>query len=573
MQDGLKLIGQSGLHELLGDIGDGVILTDSEERVLFLNEAAKQILSFKGTLQGTELFKDICPLVNLVNGGSFESPLQQAMRSRKPVGLARDIGIMGSRGAVYLSATCSPIYGFEGRLKGCTVMLRNITRLRRLEMKLETNHIYMRSVFEAAKIGLCVLNSEGEIVDLNSAVMETMDVGYREVIGLQFGDAFQCENSLSRGCGHGPGCRHCPIRKNLEAAIMDDDFTGDFTVAMYSVRGKTKKLVWLNVFISQIFMENGKQIIVAMIDISQRKRRENELEAARLEAEAASREKGQFMATMSHELRTPINGIVGMLDMVLREEVSPRQRENLLSAKRCAEDLQQIVNEILDFSKLESGHMQIEERGMDLHVFLRETLSVYSKMARQQGIIFSWPDMEKLPRCIMGDALRLRQVLRNLLTNSLKFTLEGSVCVRVEVMERDGKKTIDISIHDTGVGIPPEKLANLFHPFSQVDNSSTREFGGTGLGLVIVKELIEAMHGKVYVHTIPCKGSTFGFWIPLVLAEHVDKPKAKRKVFINRQMMEDEGEAESGEPAEVAQDISDLMKYCESKLGENGGGL
>ena len=573
MQDGLRLIGQSGLHELLGDIGDGVILTDPEEHVLYLNEAAKHILSFRGTLHGKNLFKDVCPLVNLVNGKSFESPLQQAMRSGKPVGLARDIGIMGSRGAVYLSATCSPIYGHEGRLKGCSVMLRDVTQLRRLELKLETNHIYMRSVFEAAKIGLCVLNSEGEIIDLNNAVMETMDVGYREVIGLQFGDAFQCENSLPRGCGHGPECRHCPIRKNLEAAIMDDDFTGDFTVAMFSVHGKTKKLVWLNVFISQIFTESGKQIIVALIDISQRKRREKELEAAKLEAETASREKGQFMATMSHELRTPINGIVGMLNMVLCEDVSPRQRENLLSAKRCAEDLQQIVNEILDFSKLESGHMQIEESGMDFHGFLKEVLRVYSKIARQQGLMFSWPDIEKLPRFIVGDALRLRQVLRNLLTNSLKFTLEGTILVNVEVVKRDGRETLDISVHDTGVGIAPECVTNLFHPFSQLDNSSTREFGGTGLGLVIVKELIEAMHGRVYVHTIPCKGSTFGFWIPLVLADQVERPKSERKVFINRNMMEDEAETGIKESSEEDKDISALMQYCENKLEENGGGL
>lgn len=572
MQDGLKLIGQSGLHELLGDIGDGVILTDTEEHVLYLNEAAKQILSFRGTLCGEDLFKDVCPLLNLVNGKSFESPLQQAMRSGKPVGLERDIGIIGSRGAVYLSATCSPIYGHGGRLKGCSVMLRDVTQLRRLEMKLETNHIYMRSVFEAAKIGLCVLNSEGELIDLNNAVMDMMDVGYREVIGLQFGDAFQCENSLPRGCGHGPGCRHCPIRKNLEAAIMDDDFTGDFTVAMFSVHAKTRKLVWLNVFISQIFTENGKQIIVALIDISQRKRREKELEAAKLKAEAASKEKGQFMATMSHELRTPINGIVGMLDMVLHEDVSPRQKENLLSAKRCAEDLQLIVNEILDFSKLESGHMQIEERGMDFHRFLKDVLRVYSKMARQQGLLFAWPDIGKLPRYIVGDALRLRQVLRNLLMNSLKFTLEGTILVNVEVVKRDRRETLDISVHDTGVGIPPEDLASLFHPFRQLDNSSTREFGGTGLGLVIVKELIEAMHGRVYVHTIPCEGSTFGFWIPLVLADQIEKPRQEKKVFINHQMMEDDDETKIVESSEMEQDISNLMQYCENKLEENEGG-
>ena len=566
MQDGLKMMGQNSLQELLGDIGDGVILTDPEERVLYLNGAARSILSCSDLTRRNLFFKDICPLVNLSNGKVFESPLQQAMREKKPIGLARDVGIIGSHGAIYLSATCSPIYGREGRLKGCSVMLRDVTHLRRLEMKLETNHIYMRSVFEAAKIGLCVLNADGEIIDLNNAVMEAMDVGYRDVIGLQFGDAFQCENSFAHGCGHGPECRHCPIRKNLEAAIMDDDFTGEFTVAMYSVRSKAKKLVWLNVFVSQIFLEHGKQIIVALIDISQRKQREKELELARLEAEAVSRARGQFMATMSHELRTPINGMVGMLDLVLRSEVTPQQRDNLQSAKKCAEDLQHIVNDILDFSKLESGHMQLEERGMDLHVFLRDILKVYAKMAHQKGLLFCWPDIEKLPRFIKGDALRLRQVIRNLLMNALKFTYEGTILVHAEVGKRKGQKTLEISVHDTGVGIPMEAVPNLFQPFRQVDGSITREFGGTGLGLMIVHELIEAMHGKVYVHTIPCKGCTFGFWIPLVLSDQAEETGREKAVFLNPRMMEEGAVPDTVKISENETDIAALMRYCEEKL-------
>ncbi len=570
MDNQLMMIGQSGLRELLGDIGDGVILTDPEERVLYMNEAAKEILSFHAELSRNTCFKDICPLVNLSTHKSFESPLLQAMRENKPIGLARDVGIMGSRGAVYLSATCSPIFGREGKLRGCSVMLRDVTHLRRLEMKLETNHIYMRSVFEAARIGLCVLNSEGEIIDLNNAVLDTMGVGYREVIGLQFGDAFQCENSFAHGCGHGPNCRHCPIRKNLEAAIMDDDFTGEFTVAMYSVQSKVKKLVWLNVFVSQIFLERGKQIIVALIDISQRKQREKELELARLEAETSNREKGEFIATMSHELRTPINGMTGMLDLVLNSSLSQRQKDNLLCARRCAEDLQNIVNEILDFSKLESGHMVIEERGMDLQEFLKDMLKVYSKLAYQKRLWFCWPKIEKLPHFIRGDAMRLRQVLRNLLMNAMKFTKEGTILLDVSVGRRMGRDTLEFSVHDTGIGIPPAAVKKLFQAFRQVDSSITREFGGTGLGLMIVRELIEAMNGKVYVFTIPGIGSTFGFWIPLIPAEQTEEPRYAKKVFLNPRMMNEiQPEAGSADGTEAdTRDVDELLGYCKRRLGK-----
>ncbi|MBR0284443.1 MAG: PAS domain-containing protein, partial [Selenomonadaceae bacterium] len=184
------------LQALLGDIGDGIVLTDREEKVLYLNRAAKRILSYQGKVGGDLYFDEICPLVNLKTRKAFDSPLQIAMRERRSLGLARNIGICTMEGSMYLSATCSPIYGKDGEVQGCSVLLRDVTHLRKLEMKLEANHIYMRSVFEAAKTGLCVLSSDGAIMDLNDAAIEIMESSYKEIIGLQFGDAFHCENSI-----------------------------------------------------------------------------------------------------------------------------------------------------------------------------------------------------------------------------------------------------------------------------------------------------------------------------------------------------------------------------------------
>ena len=567
-------MGGENLQNLLGDIGDGVILTDADEKVLYLNQAAREILCLQNRDAQGMYFKDICPLVNLASGKPFESPLKQAMREEHSVGLAKDVGVIRSAGAAYLSATCSPMYGKDGKLRGCSVMLRDVTHLRRLEMKLETNHVYMRSVFEAAKIGLCVLNTEGAIVDINSAALETMDVGYRSVMGLQFGDAFRCENSLLKGCGHGPNCRHCPIRNNLEAAIMDDDFTGDFTAAIYSAKSESRKLVWLRVFVSQVFSEDAKQIIVALINVSNRKQRERELELARLQAENASRAKTQFLATMSHELRTPINGMNGMIDLTLRGELGERQRENLLTAKRCAVDLLHIVNDILDFSKLDSGHMTIESVGLDLRALLRDVLRPAAEMAKEKGLWFCWPRIGKLPHYIMGDSLRLRQIFRNILMNALKFTIEGTILVSAEVGRRKGKETLEFAVHDTGIGMPLEALGKLFEPFSQMDSSISREYGGTGLGLMIVRELVEAMNGRVQVHTVPCKGSSVGFWIPLIPASEAKPQQRERTVFLNPRFGKEQGSAKGSSDTNLApkdsgdlEDVEDLMRYCREKLG------
>lgn len=553
------------LQALLGDIGDGIVLTDREEKVLYLNRAAKRILSYQGKVGGDLYFDEVCPLVNLKTRKAFDSPLQIAMRERRSLGLARNIGICTMEGSMYLSATCSPIYGKDGEVQGCSVLLRDVTHLRKLEMKLEANHIYMRSVFEAAKTGLCVLSSDGAIMDLNDAAIEIMESSYKEIIGLQFGDAFHCENSILKGCGHGSKCRHCPVRNNLEAAIMDDDFTGEFTVAL---RSKKKSVpVWMKMFISQTIMGDEKQIIMSMVDVSKRKQRERAMEQARFEAEQASRAKGQFLANMSHELRTPLNGIMGMLKLVMATELTPKQRENLMNAKHSAEDLLHVVHDIMNFSKLESGQLQLEERGLDLHLLVRNVVQSYGHAAKKRGILFSMPDFKHVPRYIKGDALRLRQVFRNLLMNSLKFTSSGSILMQAcKEVQNDGE-VLCFSIHDTGVGMPWGTEQELFRPFRQEDGISSWRYGGIGLGLMIVRDLVRAMRGDIRVHAIPGRGSSITFWIPYLPADGVEPVKRKRSIFLNPRIARGQSAvAPEAERSEADGDITNLLDYCQRRM-------
>ena len=531
MRDLLKKANRSALRSVLDDIGDGIILTDPEERVLYINEAAMRLLHCKELELGQVSFADICPLQDLSTGQRIPSPVQQCMQEQSVIGLQRDAGVLAPDGtAAYLSATCSPMHIREGKAQGCSVILRDVTHMRHLEIKVEEDRQYMRAIFSAATVGLCILDAKGAIIELNNSAERIMRISRERALGQQFGDAFHCENSLMAGCGHGAQCPVCPVRHNIEEAIRHDRYTNKFNVAMRRI--SSEKDFWLSVFVSETWADNEKNIILSLIDISARKRHEQELEKARAEAETASKAKGQFLANMSHEIRTPINGMVGMLELTLQTELTPEQRENLQSARECSDYLLRMINDILDFSKLESRALQLEEIRCDFAKLLHDVFLVHEKAAHGKGLFWRIELADDLPRFIRVDSLRLRQILHNLLNNALKFTLQGGISVHVTCGMRKEMPSLEFMIRDTGIGMLPDGLKKLFKPFSQVDGSTTRRFGGTGLGLMIVKELLEAMGGGVQVSSEQGRGSAFFFWLPCRAESGADEEIRDKTVYI-----------------------------------------
>lgn len=553
-------VDRMALRGILGDIGDGVILTDTEENVLYMNQVAEELLEVAFSEEPPMKFSEVCRLVNLDTMEEYFSPIRRVLREKKSVGLAKNIGIVRSDGPVYLSATCSVMRHGDGSIIGCSVILRNVNRLRLLEKKVESDQHYMRSVFEAAKVGICTVNRRGEIIDINDTALETMNCDYNEAIGSHFGSAFKCVNCYEEGCGKGPKCIFCVINNNLQVAMFQDNFITDFVVAVKTIYSDEPK--WLHIFLSQIWRSREKQIILAIIDISKRKQREQELQTARLAAENASKTKTQFLANMSHEIRTPINGMCGMINLTLKTQLTADQRENLNNAKQCSEDLLRIINDILDYSKLESGKMEIEKIDFDLYAQLDRVCSLHGQVAEGKGLFLQSPNTDGLPQFIQGDPLRLRQILHNLLTNAVKFTKEGGITVGCRVFEQGMKPMLEFTITDTGIGMSDQDKQKLFKPFSQVDGSTTRRFGGTGLGLMIVKELVTAMEGDIAVVSTLKKGSSFIFWIPLVLAEKADTEMKDRSVYVNPYS------DAPYIPPEPDDDIMDLLKYCNDKLSE-----
>ena len=566
------------LEGIMGNLADGFVLTDKDSRVVYMNKSAEDIFEFHFQPDNPVFFKQIGRLMNLETQESFFCPVSRAIQEDKTVGLSKNIGLMHQDEPVFLSATCSPRHNKKGEVIGCSAVFRDISKLRGIAHKVESDQYYMRSVFEAAKIGICSLNIRGEIVEVNESALEILGGTYREVIGRQFGDVFQCVNCMPYGCGKGDKCKFCIIRNNIEAAVLDDSFSSEYVAAV--ITKASEEPVWLQFFLTQVWKENEKQIVLTMIDISRRKQREKELMEARRMAEAASNTKTQFLANMSHEIRTPINGMTGMINLTLRTELNPEQRENLQAAKQCSEDLLKIINDILDYAKLENGKMTIEHIDLDLHGLLHRVAAVHANLAEGKGLKFMGPDCTNLPHYIKGDPLRLRQILHNLLTNAIKFTSAGTIALGCTIARRGIRTMLEFYVEDTGIGMSREEQERLFKPFSQVDGSTTRKFGGTGLGLTIVKELVTAMYGEIHVMSSPGVGSRFTFVIPLKKAEKADMELKDQSVFLNPYMNDVKAEAlppeleklESSEKIEKSvslepdDDIMDLLKYCEDKL-------
>jgi len=486
---------------------DAIITIDSNGLIEEFNGAAEKIFGYS--------MQEVIgkPMDTLIIPEQFRDAHRQGMQHWKETGEGPFLGqrmettALRKTGETFpIELSISPV-----KLNGETIFtgfMRDITRQKEAELELRV----AASAFDAQE-GIFITDRDAKVIRVNNAFSQITGFSERDAIGSRPAELFKS------------GKHDQAFYKEMWGQLLKN---GRWVGEIYNQR-KNGEIYpqWLG--ISAIRDSDGQisNYIAHFIDISQRKKFEEELVNSRKKAESANIAKSQFLAAMSHEIRTPLNGVIGMTDLLLKTELQPKQMHMLRTASQSAQILLDIIRNILDFSKIESGELALESIPACISSIVEETCQILSPFASQNKVKMTLFIDPQIPQNVLTDPLRLRQILFNLSSNAIKFTRtdatrEGRFILKLEAITGSGDsniKRIRFSFEDNGIGIKKEKLDDIFEPFMQAELSTTRQFGGSGLGLAITRRIVEAMHGQIKVESLFGTGTRFIVELPLLTNE------------------------------------------------------
>ncbi|MDN3581124.1 PAS domain S-box protein [Mucilaginibacter flavus] len=471
----------------------GIFIRDIEGRFLWMNEALEKIIGYSfadldGKSLGTSLLGEDSDL------SVFESAVQ-AVKENRPYEV--EMKVYKKDGSpIWILLSNSPVFNEVGQVDRQIGVMVDITERKKSESELTL----LSLVASKAISGIVINNSAGEVEWVNNAFEAITGYNISEVKGNHLGDVLK-----------GALTDVSIIERARELSRKKQSFEVDLLI--YRKDGQP---LWISVINSVILDGMGRvdKYVEVIIDITAKKKTEIELIAAKEEALQLSRAKDMFISVMSHEIRTPLNAVIGMSHLLLEDDPLESQKENLSILRFSADNLLTLINDVLDFAKMETGNVELEKAPLNLRDLLQGINSSLQYKAAEKKIYLSKSIDDAIPSVILGDKTRLSQIILNLVSNAVKFTETGGVTIDLKVIqESDTDIRIRFSITDTGIGIASDKINLIFEQFKQAEADTTRKYGGTGLGLAISKRLIELHDSRINVDSVLGQGSTFWFTI------------------------------------------------------------
>ena len=467
---------------------------DNNYKFLMVNEAYCRSMGYsKEELLGNNIGK-VLPEYHFAN---VKNRFKEIISTRETLTFEYDMIINGKK--KYFYAAMSPHFSSNGDFLGMVNIGFDITNVREAQEALKISEERFRKLTQSAQDAIIIMNNEGQVTFWNKGAERIFGYTSDEVIDKDVHDLIAPEEY------------HDQFR--LGFAKFKETGTGPVIGEIQELNAKRKdgSVINLELSVASVQVKENWHAIGIARDISERKRMENDLKIAKENAESANKAKSEFLANMSHEIRTPMNAIIGFSELLLERINDSQQRSFAEAISSSGSSLLNIINDILDLSKIEAGRIELEYSTVDPHKIFNEIEKVFSLKVAEKGLRFITEIDEDIPRHLVLDEIRLRQILVNLVGNAVKFTDEGYVKLSIEKGFSDDQKTLDlyVKVEDSGIGIPEKDKEAIFESFRQQSSQSTKKYGGTGLGLAITKRLVEMMGGNIDVESREGEGSVF----------------------------------------------------------------